>query len=311
MSYEEKWKNLMSFFRKLFSRRNTDLHPKDILDKLFKEMERKKKLGIEEKAYVPNIYKVYLSRFDYDEISTLLSGIREQLKNRLTEKVKMKGYKLLSSPVTLEIIDDPGLIKNQVVIESLFLKEKSWPVSVSLAGLDIKENWKKSANSFSPQNSASDNDLPGGEPGVTITGQPENSEGAEMTTTLSSKMQIAPDACSNASGGTKIIEEKKTKLIDFTRVRLEVVEGGGKGEIIALRDGAYTFGRGREAEYLLKDTEDTISRLHFKIFVKKDQFRIKDLGSTNGTRINDIGVEEAELRKGDMISAGKLLLKVA
>jgi len=37
------------------------LQPKEILDKIFLEIEKRKKLGIEESAYVPNVYAIYLS----------------------------------------------------------------------------------------------------------------------------------------------------------------------------------------------------------------------------------------------------------
>jgi hypothetical protein len=307
MKYLEMLKNLLLGVRKFFGRGNVELQPKDILVKLFHEMEKRKKFGIEEKAYVPNTYTIYLSPFDFEEISPLLSGIKEQLKNKLMDRVKKKGYKLLSLSLGLEIRDDSGLMKNQIVIESSFMKEKILSGS-SLSGdvgLGEKEKLGKNVNHFHGVSSSTVHRV---ESTRLVGVQPMHPVASDAVASPPSGVQIRPDI-SNASGNTKIIEDRKTKLIDLTRVRLEVVKG--EGGVIALREGEHTFGRGREAEYLLKDEEDTISRLHFKLIVREDRVKIKDLGSLNGTRVNDIEIEEAELQKGDMISAGKLLLKVA
>jgi pSer/pThr/pTyr-binding forkhead associated (FHA) protein len=94
-------------------------------------------------------------------------------------------------------------------------------------------------------------------------------------------------------------------------VKLEILEGDNKGGVIALKEGDYTFGRGKDAQILIKDKDDTVSRLHFKLVVREGRINIKDLNSANGTKVNDIDIEEAELNKGDTIAAGKALLRVA
>ena len=62
---------------------------------------------------------------------------------------------------------------------------------------------------------------------------------------------------------------------------------------------------------LIKDSEDTVSRVHFKIIIKEGKVNIQDMSSSNGTRVNDIEIEEAELNRGDTINAGEVFLKVA
>jgi hypothetical protein len=274
------------FFRQLFRRIRSMLHlggrelqPVDILDELIREMESKKKLGIEENAFVPNIYEVYLSPPDFFDISPLLNGIRDQLKVRLMERVKKRSYRLLAPSVTIDIREEEGLQMNEIAIESSFVKDESVKSSVM-------DNNSKTVMLAKPA------------PGVETKRPPEAKEREESVSQLRKSPQ------------TRIIEERKTTLIDNTEIALEVVEGENKGEIIPLKVGEYVFGRGNEATILLKDEEETISRTHFKIDVKEGRAVIRDLHSLNKTRVNNVDVEEAELKKGDTITAGKVQLKV-
>ena len=267
MGYTDILRNLLRKFKRLIGKTGTALQPRDILSKLIDELEHKKKLGIEENAFVPNVYAVYLSPSDHEELSPLLSGIKEQLKNRLMEKVKKNGYKLLSTSISIELREDSSLEKNQVAVESSFLKEKSAtvPVTENLVYFSGKE---KKAEENKPE-------------------------------------PVQKDT------RTQIIEDKKTRIIDNTKVKLEILQGENKGEVIALKEGDYTFGRGKDAQILVKDKDETVSRVHFKLIVREGRINIKDMNSANGTKVNDIEIEEAELHKGDTVAAGKILLKVA
>jgi hypothetical protein len=280
MRYLDTIKRILKNIRKSLWGGDEELQPGDILSKLIYELENRKKLGIEENAFVPNVYAVYLSPVDYEELSPLLSGIRDQLKNKLIEKIKKKGYRLLSSSLGLEIREDSSLQKNQLVIESSFLKEKAAPVSIP----DEKVN-------VSPiRPSLTRGETKGGEVRYPTVDKPA----PEQKNTL-----------------TRIIEDKKTKIIDNTRLELEIMDGENRGEVIKLKEGEYTFGRGKDAAILLRDNDETVSRVHFKLIVREGRISIKDLNSANGTKLNEIDIEEAELKKGDIITAGKVLLKVA
>jgi hypothetical protein len=279
MGYMDTIRNLINRFKGLISRKTGDLQPKDILAKIIVELEKRKKLGIEENAFVPNVYLVYLAPSDYEELSPLLSGIKDQLKSKLMDKVKRCSYKILSSSLSIEIRQDAALMKSQVVIESSFLKEK-----LHSALSEKNDSWGRQV--LPPQ------------------------PGAASEKTPNNVVPLAP-ASATRNVLTKIVEDKKTKIIDSTKVQLEIVDGDGKGEFICLKEGEYTFGRGRDASILIKDIDETVSRMHFKLIVKEGLLKIKDLDSANGTRVNDIDIEEAELKKGDTIAAGKVLLRVA
>jgi hypothetical protein len=272
MGYWDFIKTIFGNLKKVTGSASNEIQPRDILDKLVAELERKKKLGIEEHAFVPNSYVVYLSPSDFEEMSPLLTNIRDQLRIKLMERVKKHGYRLLSTVLTLDIREDGVLQKGQVVIESSFLKEK---IAVQEPVEDIaKPPFQK---------------VPVAE---------------AKHVAVSTSATPSPDQ-------TRIIEDKKTKIIDHTKLTLDIIEGEGTGEVIGLREGEYTFGRGRDASILIKDSDEIVSRIHFKLFVKEGFTKIKDLNSSNGTMVNGIEIDEVELKKGDIIAAGKVRLRVA
>jgi predicted component of type VI protein secretion system len=66
-------------------------------------------------------------------------------------------------------------------------------------------------------------------------------------------------------------------------------------------DGA-TIGRGN-ADFVLVDPQ--VSRVHAKMHVDQAGVRIEDLGSRNGTFVNEIRIDaETELREGDTVRMG-------
>lgn len=67
-----------------------------------------------------------------------------------------------------------------------------------------------------------------------------------------------------------------------------------------------TVGRHPESEIFLDDI--TVSRRHAEIKRTEGGFRITDMGSLNGTYVNKLRVEEADLSSGDEIQIGKFRL---
>jgi hypothetical protein len=62
------------------------------------------------------------------------------------------------------------------------------------------------------------------------------------------------------------------------------------------------IGKGDEADIRVSD--DFTSKLHALIYREKDEFYLSDLGSTNGTFLNDQKVMKEELKDGDRIRIG-------
>jgi len=68
-----------------------------------------------------------------------------------------------------------------------------------------------------------------------------------------------------------------------------------------------TLGRGSENTVVLEN--DSVSRRHARIEVSGGHYSLIDLGSTNGTYVNDEMASEAQLRRGDQIKVGETIFK--
>ena len=84
---------------------------------------------------------------------------------------------------------------------------------------------------------------------------------------------------------------------------LYVTNGRQSGTVIQLNGRVIAFGRSSTNDVQLLDRE--ISRRHFELCFDCGYFWIRDLGSNNGTFLNDARVDYSQLRSGDMIKAGQ------
>jgi pSer/pThr/pTyr-binding forkhead associated (FHA) protein len=96
------------------------------------------------------------------------------------------------------------------------------------------------------------------------------------------------------------------------RLRLRVVEPGESslrsGQIIDISDGT-TLGRGDGADMVLGDTAISAEHAHVSRVGRK--WVVTDLGSTNGTRVNDALVNgRTSLAEGDVLGLGTVRLQV-
>lgn len=88
---------------------------------------------------------------------------------------------------------------------------------------------------------------------------------------------------------------------------LLVLSGPSKGSRFLLNVGSTSIGRESESEIFLDDI--TVSRKHARIdHAIGTGYRVKDLSSLNGTYLNGVATQEADLRQGDEIQIGKYKL---
>ncbi|MFO0920882.1 MAG: ATP-binding protein [Pirellulales bacterium] len=87
---------------------------------------------------------------------------------------------------------------------------------------------------------------------------------------------------------------------------LFVIRGKDVGRHILLRNDCTGVGRDADNELQLQDTE--VSRHHAAIIRLEDHFEIKDLGSSNGTFLNSVRVQQQPLKSGDRLQIGRTLL---
>ncbi len=89
---------------------------------------------------------------------------------------------------------------------------------------------------------------------------------------------------------------------------LRIVEGAGSGTSVALGERA-TLGRSRNCDVQIKDVES--SRFHAEVRLDRGRYYVKDLGSSNGTLVNGERITEQELRDGDRIQIGEVVIEFA
>jgi pSer/pThr/pTyr-binding forkhead associated (FHA) protein len=88
---------------------------------------------------------------------------------------------------------------------------------------------------------------------------------------------------------------------------LTVRRGPNPGHTYALAGRIVTVGRGSENDIPIEDR--ALSRRHLQISWVDTAYRVEDLGSRNGTKVNEAAVQTADLHSGDRIRAGNVELE--
>lgn len=91
------------------------------------------------------------------------------------------------------------------------------------------------------------------------------------------------------------------------RSQLVVLTGPEAGRVVDIVKSPFVVGKGEECDLVL--SEATVSRTHFNIESEEGAFVIRDLGSTNGTWIDQFRIKEAYLRPGTVLRAGQAQLR--
>jgi two-component system cell cycle response regulator len=88
---------------------------------------------------------------------------------------------------------------------------------------------------------------------------------------------------------------------------LVVIYGHDLGKKFNLDRDALIIGRSSGADIKLE--QEAVSRNHCKLVNTGDSVIVRDLGSTNGTYVNDQLVDEYRLRDGDLLKIGRCIFK--
>ena len=84
--------------------------------------------------------------------------------------------------------------------------------------------------------------------------------------------------------------------------RLVIQQGDGVGRDHTLGAGACVVGRDPGADFVIEDA--AASRRHFQVVSQGGRYRLEDLESTNGTRLNGRRTKGGPLSDGDRIQVG-------
>jgi len=92
------------------------------------------------------------------------------------------------------------------------------------------------------------------------------------------------------------------RTVNVRRCRLEVVAGPDTGKVIELATPTIMIGRtGAD----LNLTDPKVSSLHAELRLQSDGYRIRDLGSTNGTHVRGVRIVDGFIAPGATIQIGK------
>jgi hypothetical protein len=119
--------------------------------------------------------------------------------------------------------------------------------------------------------------------------------------------EVAPEMRFCAECGTRVeVGQSTVSYAPSFGEEVEATGGGADGAARRMHDLAeevVTVGRGQESDIFLDDV--TVSRKHAEIVRGDGGYRIRDVGSLNGTYVNRVRVDAVDLRNGDEIQVGK------
>jgi adenylate cyclase len=83
---------------------------------------------------------------------------------------------------------------------------------------------------------------------------------------------------------------------------LIITEGNKKGEVYSILNFPFKIGRNSDNDICFEDKR--VSRYHAEIYVNNGVYIIRDLGSHNGTFVNEVRIDSIQLDSGDKITIG-------
>lgn len=104
-----------------------------------------------------------------------------------------------------------------------------------------------------------------------------------------------------------IPRQRRAPQPDGQLAYLQVLTGKRAGYVHRLDDYGLVMGRGEDCQLILD--EPGVSRRHAQLLVKGEEHWLEDLGSTNGTFVNDEAIKRFQLSDGDRFELGTTAVK--
>jgi hypothetical protein len=89
--------------------------------------------------------------------------------------------------------------------------------------------------------------------------------------------------------------------------KLHIMSGQLEGKVFDLMEERVTIGRG--LDNLIRMEDGTMSHHHAMFVLEKDGYKLRDLNSTNGTRVNGMRIAETKLNNGDAVRMGSVEMR--
>lgn len=255
-------------FTGVFKKNPNRLQPVEIAKELVKAMLKNKQVSISQ-VYVPNVYRVFLHSSDWSPLANFGDAFLVELSKYVYAEGQRNGFTFLSKP-SIELHSDDTVKPCEMFVEVDF--DDSIEVSWETDG----------ANEADEPETVEENEKKN---------VPEGWR--DYTTVLqgSDLLHLADDPFNQAGKSPGY---------------LEILEGPDQGKRFPLDEAVVHVGRHHQCEVVLNDAE--VSRRHLKISRMGSDWEIDDLGSTNGTWLNNQRITRQILVPGDRIEIGQTVM---
>jgi hypothetical protein len=260
-------KTVESLFGRAFK---ASVQPVELAHKLAKEMGDHKTVSVS-RVYVPNVYEVYLSTPDYEQLHSFEATLADELSSYLVAYAKREGWTLVAKP-TVALHADADLSVGEFGIAA-------HTTAPEAAGADA------GAAAVAPLVPQADRRLSQ----TLVFGPPESAAAPPAPVPVPSPAPADPPAFAPAAPE-----------------RLCAVLRGPGGESVIDGDVA-VLGRSKQCDVVIADPN--VSRRHAEVRRQDDGFVVVDLQSTNGIRVNGREVKRAALADGDRLQLGTTRLR--
>ena len=246
------------------------VQPVELAHKLAKEMGDHKTLGVSS-VYVPNEYEIYLGRDDHEKLAALGDALKTELANYLTAFARREGWTMVAAP-RIELFEDDDLRLGEFGIATRTVT------------------------------------APPGADGAAAGAPDPNADAAAYAVPSAAAVPVAaaipPAGVSPVAAGPS---PAQTVLYERPAAAVARYALRGPGVDVELSGETVVIGRSRRCDVVLTDAN--VSRQHAEIRLTGAQAVVRDLGSTNGTRVNRRAVAQAVLQPGDRIEVGTTELR--
>jgi hypothetical protein len=282
---------LERFFERVFERPSARLfHARLQPIQLQRRVERAMETGrltAADRVVVPNRYLVRLSSTDLRGFGDLADSLELELSDAALRFARAHHYTLSDRP-SVRLIDDPTIAAGDVRVEASF----------SDAPPAHSTPWTPSA---APSSVSS------GPEGIRSAPRPRAGAAAPVGP------RLAPVGAPPGQTVFAPVDVTRTMVFAVPAVEaphavLREVAPDGSQRHLTLDGGPVTIGRATDNTLVLRDAR--VSRYHGRLTSRQGALVYSDVGSTNGSRVNGVEIDEVVLGAGDRIELGDTILVV-
>ncbi|MFT5352936.1 MAG: transcriptional regulator with GAF, ATPase, and Fis domain [Polyangiales bacterium] len=112
---------------------------------------------------------------------------------------------------------------------------------------------------------------------------------------------------SDSPGLTTIFVDRKATKKRLRKAKLAIIDGPDRGKELVMDRERVTIGRSVICDLVLADK--AVSGTHCEFIADEKGFLLKDLGSTNGTKVGELKIREVWIRKGTVVTVGQTKIR--